>query len=182
MPHVNQSIAPGRLFWITGLSGAGKTTIGRALYDDLRRLKPSVVFLDGDVLRSVFGALHGHSGDERKKLALSYSNLCKLLTDQGFDVVCSTISLFREVHELNRSLISEYYEIFIDCDMEELVRRDQKGIYSKALKGELQDVIGVNLPYDRPTNCDLVIDNTCQDSLAPKIDMILKLTTRKGHP
>ncbi len=168
----------GTLYWITGLSGAGKTTIGKALYEHLRLLKLNVVFLDGDVLRSVFGTLHGHSVEDRKKLAQSYSNLCKMLTDQGIDVVCSTMSLFREVHVFNRSSIENYYEIFVECEMKELIMRDQKGIYSKALNGELNDVIGINLPYDHPENCDLVIDNTNKNSLQEKVQKILNLNNR----
>lgn len=166
----------GILYWITGLSGAGKTTIGKALYEHLKQEKPNVVFLDGDVLRSVFGTLHGHSLEDRKKLAKSYSSLCKMLTDQGMDVVCSTMSLFREVHEFNRLSIENYYEIFVDCDMQELIKRDQKGIYSKALKGEMNDVIGINMTYDKPENCDLVIDNTNKNNIQEKVLLILKLT------
>ncbi len=170
----------GTLYWITGLSGAGKTTIGKALYQHLKQQKPNVVFLDGDVLRSVFGTLHGHSVAERKALARSYSNLCKMLTEQGLDVVCATISLFREVHELNRATIQNYYEIFVECDMQELIRRDQKGIYSKALHGECDDVIGVTLPFDRPEQCDLILDNTVPDSVAGKIQKILQLPSKRG--
>lgn len=169
---------PGTLYWITGLSGAGKTTIGKALYDHLKRQKSNVVFLDGDVLREVFGTLYGHSIEERKNLAKSYSNLCRMLTEQGIDVICSTMSLFREVHEMNRSAIENYFEIFIECDMQELIRRDQKGIYSKALKGELSDVIGVNMAFDRPELCDLVIDNTIKNNLQEKVAAILNLRTR----
>ncbi|UFS72438.1 adenylyl-sulfate kinase [Geomonas sp. RF6] len=169
----------GTLYWITGLSGAGKTTIGKALYQELKTTRQHVVFLDGDVLRTVFGDLHGHTVEDRKKLAHSYANLCKMLTEQGIDVVCSTISLFREVHEFNRANIGKYLEIFVDCDFDELVRRDQKGIYSRALRGELKDIIGIDLPYDRPANCDLVIDNTLRDNLARKIEAILNLKERQ---
>ncbi len=166
---------PGSLYWITGLSGAGKTTIGKALYDQLKSQKPNVVFLDGDVLRSVFDALHGHSVEDRNQLARSYSNLCKILTDRGIDVVCSTISLFREVHEFNRSAIENYFEVFVECDMQELIRRDQKAIYSNAMKGKLSDVVGVNMPYDRPEYCDLVIDNTGKNNIQGKIKAILNI-------
>ena len=165
----------GTLFWITGLSGSGKSTIGRALYEELKRNKPNVVYLDGDTLRDIFGSQLGHSIEDRKKLAFGYSNLCKMLTNQGIDVICATMSLFREVHEYNRATILSYFEVFVDCDMQELVRRDQKGIYSKALNGELNDVIGVNLPYDRPEKCDLIIDNTNMGNIRLKINKILNL-------
>lgn len=167
------------LYWITGLSGAGKTTIGKALYAKLKENITTVVFLDGDKLREIFGALHGHSIEERKLLAHSYSNLCKMLTEQGINVVCATMSLFREVHEYNRQNIPNYFEIFVKCDMQELIRRDQKGLYTKALNGILNDVIGVNMPFDLPEHCDLVIDNTFPNSLSEKVEMIIQHTANK---
>lgn len=169
----------GNVYWITGLSGAGKTTIGKMLYHRLKSHKSNVVFLDGDTLRNVFGSDLGHSLEDRKKLAMSYSRLCKMLSDQGIEVVCATISLFKEVHDFNRQNIKNYYEIFIKCDMQELKKRDQKGIYSKALNGEMDNVIGINLPYDKPEKCDLVIDNTNQDSLDEKVEQIIQLVPRK---
>jgi len=168
----------GMVYWLTGLSGAGKTTIGKHLYARLKLIEPNVVFLDGDILRGVFGNNVGHSVEERKELALSYARLCKMLSDQGMDVVCATMSLFSEVHEFNRENIKRYVEVFIECDMDELKRRDQKGIYSRALKGELDNVVGVNLPYDRPKDCNLVIDNTSMDTLDEKVEKILGLSVK----
>ena len=169
----------GNVYWITGLSGAGKTTIGKRLYSRLKSLKPNVVFLDGDILRNVFGNQLGHSLEDRKKLAMSYSRLCKMLSEQDVDVVCATISLFKEVHDFNRKNIKNYYEIFIECEMQELKKRDQKGIYSKALIGEMDNVIGINISYDKPDKCDLVIDNTTKDSLNEKVEQIIELTAKK---
>lgn len=169
----------GTVYWITGLAGSGKTTIGKLLYRRLKSIKPNVVFLDGDTLREVFGNNSGHSLKKRKQLAMSYSRLCKMLSDQGIDVVCATISLFKEVHSFNRKNIAKYYEIFVECSMEELIERDQKGIYSKALKGEMDNVMGVNLPYDKPEECDLVIDNTRKGALAEKVKKIIKFIAKK---
>ena len=166
----------GTLYWITGLAGAGKSTIGRRLYERLKEQKPNVVFLDGDVLRNIFANPLGHSLDDRKTLALIYSNLCRMLVDQQIDVVCATMSLFKEVHSYNRKHMRRYYEIFVDCQIEELIRRDQKGIYSSATSGQLQHVVGIDIPYDRPENCDLVIDNTAKDNLESKVDRIISLS------
>jgi adenylylsulfate kinase len=85
------------------------------------------------------------------------------------------MSLYKEIHELNRKEIQNYFEVFIECDIEELIRRDQKEIYTQALKGERNDVVGINLPYDKPLKCDLIIDNTQQTKLEEKIETILKL-------
>jgi len=172
------SVEPGTVYWITGLSGAGKTTIACVLYQKLRQLKPNVVYLDGDTLRAVFGNDKGHSPEDRRSLALSYSRLCKMLAEQGIEVVCATISLFREVHEQNRQGIENYIEVSVDCELEELQRRDQKGLYSKAARGEIRNVMGVDLPYEKPESPDLIIDNTEPGSLEEKVAKILALKPR----
>src|SRR5947209_16343482 len=92
----------GTVFWITGLSGAGKTTVGRELWSRLRSAGRTAVFLDGDVLRDAISDDLGHSGDDRLRSARRNSRTCRLLADQGLDVVCSTISMFREVRQWNR--------------------------------------------------------------------------------
>lgn len=165
----------GNVYWITGLAGSGKTSIGRELYKRLKKLKPNVVLLDGDILREILGNSLGYSIEERKSLAMIYSRLCKALSEQGIDVICSVISLFKEVHKFNRENIKNYYEIFIECDMKELIKRDQKGIYSKAIRGKIKDVIGVDLTYDKPKKCDLVINNTKKNNLDKKVEKIIQV-------
>ena len=165
----------GIVFWITGLAGAGKTTIGRHLYKKLRKGCSNVIFLDGDILRGIFAKDAGHTIKERKKLALSYAHLCRMLSDQGIHVVIATISLFKEIHDYNRRNISRYYEIFIDCRMDELIKRDQKGIYSKAMAGKAKNVMGIHHSFDRPVKCHLVIDNSEKGGLKMKVASILSL-------
>src|SRR5580658_10619623 len=96
---------PGRVFWITGLSGAGKTTLGRELSSRLRVIGHPTVFLDGDALRSAIAEDLGHSADDRRRSAMRNARLCQLLAGQGADVVCATISLFHEVQRWNRENI-----------------------------------------------------------------------------
>jgi len=151
------AITAGRVFWITGLSGAGKSTVGRLLFALLRANHANVVFLDGDVLREVFGNDLGHSHADRMKSAMRNARLCKMLAEQGIDVVCATISLFRECQEWNRHNIRRYHEIFLRVPMQVLVERDQKSLYSRALRGETKDVMGINIPIEEPENPDLVL-------------------------
>ena len=147
------------LYWLTGLAGAGKTTIGRELYSLIKAKKSNVVFLDGDVLREVFGKNMDYSTNERIKIAFQYSRLCKLLTEQGIDVICATISMFKECWEWNRDNIPFYHEIYIRVPLDILIKRDQKQLYSRALNGEIQQVMGIDIPFDEPGKPDLIIDN-----------------------
>jgi len=164
-----------KLIWITGLSGSGKTTIGKEVYKKLKENHINTLFLDGDNFREILGNDLGHTPKDRLENAKRIHRMCKFLTSQDINVVCATMSLFKEIHDLNREEIKEYKEIFIECDIDELVKRDQKGIYSKALKGESISVAGVNADYDKPQDCELVIDNSKKENLGEKVEMILDI-------
>lgn len=164
-----------KLIWITGLSGSGKTTIGKAVYTQLKNKYINTIFLDGDTFREILGNDLTHTPKDRLENAKRIHRMCKFLVSQDINVVCATMSLYKEIHDLNRKEITNYFEIFVECNMDELIRRDQKGLYSKALKGERDDIVGVNLPYDMPKNCEIVIKNSEQNNLDEKVERILKL-------
>lgn len=149
----------GTVFWFTGLSGAGKTTVGRKFFELLRDHRPAAVFLDGDTLREVFGNDLGHSRESRVKSAMRNAKLCKMLAEQGIDVVCATISMFHECQEWNRANIAQYREIYLKVPMQVLIERDQKQLYSRAARGEVLEVMGVDLAADEPRTPDAVVDN-----------------------
>lgn len=148
----------GVVYWITGLSGAGKTTVGKLLTNKLKTKKSNVVFLDGDILRSVFGTQTGYTPKERLDLAMRYSRLCQMLAMQEIDVVCATISMFHEVRNWNRESIPNYKEVYLKAPIKLLIERDQKQLYSRALNGEINNVMGVDVPIEEPTNPDLIIN------------------------
>ncbi len=150
------------VYWITGLSGAGKTTIGKIFFEILHNDKKNVLFLDGDTLREVFGNDLGYSREDRFRCAMRYSRLCRLLAEQGQDVVICTISMFHEVREWNRQNIAKYKEIYIEVPMEVLWQRNQKGLYQSG-----SDVVGVDLETELPKNPDLVIRN--EGNITPQI-------------
>jgi adenylylsulfate kinase-like enzyme len=149
------------VLWITGLSGAGKSTLAKEVCKRLRAKGESVVMLDGDELREVFGAAatnaknHGREG--RLALAFQYAHLCRIIAGQGLTVVIATISLFREVHVWNRANLPEYFEVYLKVPVEELRRRDPKGIYRRFDAGELTDVAGLDLPIDEPEASDYIV-------------------------
>ena len=153
------SAQSGTVFWITGLSGAGKTTVGRELWSRLRSAGRAAVFLDGDVIRDAIADDLGHSGDDRRQSARRNSRTCRLLADQGLDVVCSTISMFHEVRRWNRENIVGYREIYLRVPMQELERRDPKGIYARARSDKPANVVGIDVPAEFPDAADVVLDN-----------------------
>ena len=150
------------IIWITGLSGAGKSTLAKHLVDLLRARGETVVFLDGDELREVFGATvaseANHGREARLALAMQYAKLCRVLSSQGLTVVIATISLFREIHEWNRTNLPGYFEVYLQVPLEELRRRDPKKIYRRFDAGELKYVAGLDLPVDLPESPDMIIE------------------------
>lgn len=144
-----------KVYWLTGLSGAGKTTIGKLLYEKLRENRSNVVFLDGDTLRQVFGDDLGYTRQDRLKSAMRNARLCKLLCEQGIDVVCCTISMFDSVRAWNRESIPGYVEVYIKVSMETLRQRDQKGLYSNS-DGV---VAGVDFTIEEPKQPDIILQN-----------------------
>lgn len=121
----------GILYWITGLAGAGKTTIGNRLFYELRKNNSNVILLDGDVLKNIVDDKLGYSDADRRKRAMKYALLCKTLTNQGMIVICCTIAMYDEVREYNRQYNKGYIEVFLDVPLSVLKQRDQKGMYSQ---------------------------------------------------
>lgn len=164
----------GRLYWVTGLSGAGKTTIGELLYQHLRQHYPNTVIFDGDALREAFGNDLGYSKEERFLCAMRYARLCRLLVEQGIHVVCCTISMFDEVREWNRLNIENYSEIYIEVPLHVLQERNQKGLYQGVKNGKAENVVGMDLELQLPKNPDVRLvnngektaDELCRELLA----------------
>ena len=151
----------GRVLWITGLSGSGKSTLATEVVGQLRALCNDVIRLDGDELREVFAAetinLQRHDRNGRLMLAMQYASLCRLLSMQGFTVVIATISMFREVYAWNRANVPGYFEVYLKVPIEELRRRDPKGIYRRFDAGDLLNVAGLDLPVDEPEQADFEV-------------------------
>lgn len=170
----------GTVYFFTGLSGAGKTTIGGLFYQQLHKRKPDAVLLDGDAVRKMLtdgGPLpfsaeasqalqraaneaQDYSYEGRLKGAWMLFRLCKELSDQGRDVVCCSICMYHAVRRWNRENISNYREIYIKASWETLYRRDQKNLYSSGTK----NVVGVDIPAEEPEHPDVVIQNDGEES------------------
>lgn len=149
------------VIWITGLSGAGKTTVGKHLVKKLRTDGKCVVHLDGDELRcALFSDITDspHSPINRLRIAYKYSALCEMLSKQGLIVVISTISLFHEIHKWNRDNILGYYEVYLDVPLNVLSSRNQKGLYKGYAIGHIDNICGLDIKSEFPTNPDLKIE------------------------
>ncbi len=147
------------VIWIIGLSGNGKTTLAKEVVSQVNQSKPNVVMLDGDIIREVWVKDLGHSLDDRRINADRISRLCQLLDIQGIHVVCAILSIFPESRLWNRQNIKNYYEVFIDTPIENLLDRDTKGIYKKFQEGKIQNVAGMDIDFPRPNSADLIIKN-----------------------
>lgn len=150
----------GRVIWITGLSGAGKTTVAQAAARCLRLKGMQPVVLDGDEVRDAVRDPHtGHDRVSRIANAYRICRLAKLLAEQGHLVLVATMSLFSEIHRWNREQLPNYLEVYLKVDWESLVARDARGLYSRLDHGNAHNIAGLDLDFDEPVEPDLVLEN-----------------------
>ena len=145
------------VLWITGLSGAGKTTVARLLIEKIKKFKP--IHLDGDKLRDILSInkKNTYSKKDRIKIGSIYSKFAKYLHDQENLVIVSVMALNNETFNWNKKNIRNYFEVFIDVPISVLKKRDPKGIYKKFSKGLIKNVAGLDLKFDKPKNSNLKI-------------------------
>ena len=161
----------GLVIWVCGLAGSGKSTIGFSLYEALKEKNPNIVYLDGDELRDLLGH-YDYDKQGRIEVALKRSKFAHFLSEQGLIVVVTTISMFEEVYIYNRKTLENYLEVYSKCDLDELKRRNQKGLYSGALEGKIKNVVGIDIAFDEP-RAEIVVDNNLQNNLEQKVENIL---------
>jgi adenylylsulfate kinase-like enzyme/ubiquinone/menaquinone biosynthesis C-methylase UbiE len=148
----------GAVVWITGYSGAGKTTAGKFVADALSRIGVSVFHFDGDEMRSVLGGKWGYTAAERQELAMVYARLASKMAENGVVVVCSVVAMFEGVREWNRKNCVNYLEIYLRVPVNILAERDTKGLYKKYLGTDNPESV-LSAEFEVPTRPDLVIDN-----------------------
>ena len=151
----------GVVAWLTGLPGSGKTTTANAAAERLRSLGYRVEVLDGDWVRRTINPDAGFTREERRRHLLRVAWIARLLARNGVIVLCSFVSPYREVRREVRRIVEEevpFIEVYVKCPLEECIRRDPKGLYAKALRGEIKHFTGVSDPYEPPESPDLVLD------------------------
>ena len=168
----------GKVIWITGLSGSGKTTVAKALKQGFTEYGIIPILLDGDVLRDILKDDDVKSGSYRRKdrikLSHKYSQLCKNLSSQGFTVIIATVSMFDEIYIWNRKNLTNYFEVYLNVPMKELIKRDPKNIYKNFYLGTISDVAGLDLKVDYPSKADLVVDFKSGHTPNKIADIIIK--------
>jgi adenylyl-sulfate kinase len=170
----------GFAIWLTGLSGAGKSTIADRLTRELQSLGRLTDVLDGDVVRTHLSKGLGFSREDRDTNIARIAFVCSLLVRHGAAVVSAAISPFAEARNDARKQIGDgFIEVYVRCGLDELVRRDVKGLYAKALRGEIEHFTGVSDPYEPPENPEIVID-TEKQTLDESVATILSYLKEHG--
>src|SRR5215208_291333 len=152
-------VGRGFTLWFTGLSGAGKTTISEIVGHELRNRFRKIEVLDGDIVRTNLSKGLGFSKEDRDTNILRIGFVAHLLSRNGVAVITAAISPYKDIRDQNRELIGDFVEVYVECSIPELTRRDVKGLYEKALKGEIQNFTGISDPYEAPEKPEVVVNS-----------------------
>jgi adenylylsulfate kinase len=152
----------GFTLWFTGLSGAGKSTLANLLAKELRERGHRVEILDGDEVRTNLSKGLGFSKEDRDTNIRRIGYVCNLLARNGVIAISAAISPYRDVRDEVRGLHQRFFEVFVRCTIDKLVERDVKGLYKKALAGEIKSFTGVSDPYEEPLKPELVVDSSTE--------------------
>jgi ATP sulfurylase/adenylyl-sulfate kinase len=173
-------MAKGVTVWFTGLSGSGKTTVATRVHEMLRARNIHAERLDGDVVRQSLTRDLGFSKEDRDKNIERVTFVAKLLTRNDTVVLTAFISPYRRMRDNARQEVGEFLEVFVRTPMEVLLERDVKGMYKKAMAGEIQNFTGVNDPYEEPLNPELVLD-TAKESIDESAARVVALLEERGY-
>lgn len=170
----------GFTLWFTGLSGSGKTTLAKALEPMLRDRGLKVERLDGDIVRQSLTRDLGFSKEDRDKNIERVTFVAKLLTRNDVAVLCSFISPYIERRNRSREEIGSFVECYVECPLETLIERDVKGLYEKALAGEIESFTGVSDPYEPPPNPEITVNSATQ-TVEESLEAIVRRLEELGY-
>ena len=152
----------GFTLWFTGLSGAGKSTVSEIILTRLRERGAKVELLDGDVVRTNLCKGLGFSKEDRDTNIRRIGFVCDLLSRNGVVAIAAAISPYRAIRDELRAKIGNFVEVYVHCPMDVLVARDVKGLYKKAMSGEIPQFTGVSDPYEPPVNPEIAVDSSSE--------------------
>src|SRR5258708_30083653 len=168
----------GFTLWLTGLSGAGKTTLAALLVAELRARDVPVEVRGGDEVRTNLSKGLGFSKEDRDTNIRRIGYVCRLLARNGVTAISAAISPYRDIRDEVRREHERFFEVYVRCPIEALVKRDVKGLYEKALRGEIQHFTGVDDPYEEPLNPELVLETSRESREASCRKLIEALEAR----
>lgn len=152
------------VIWVTGLSGAGKTTLCTTLYDRIKPAIPELVVLDGDVVRRAYGNDLTHSEEDRVRQVKRLRAMASVLAEQNLVVLVAVLYAHPDLLAWNRENLPNYFEVYLNVSLETVLERDDKGLYAAARRGEMDDVVGLDIPWHAPVAPDLQLNGDAGDS------------------
>ena len=168
------------VIWLTGPSGAGKTTLANALARRLRELGKSVEILDGDEIRRELYPNIGFSKEARELHNRVVIHMAHLLSRNGVFVIVSLISPYRSVREYAREKIRDFVEVYVYAPLEVRIQRDPKGLYAKAIRGEIKGLTGYDGVYEEPENPEVRVDSS-KMTVDEEVDAVLSVLRQRGY-
>lgn len=170
----------GLILWFTGLSGAGKSTLANAAAEELRRRGHLVEILDGDEVRTNLSKGLGFSKEDRDTNIRRIGYVCRLLARNGVIAISAAISPYRAVRDEVRASHEDFFEVFARCPIDKLVERDVKGLYRKALAGEIKGFTGIDDPYEEPLTPELIVE-TDRETVNESLTRLLARLEELGY-
>jgi adenylyl-sulfate kinase len=170
----------GLILWFTGLSGAGKSTLANAAAEALRERGHRVEILDGDEVRTNLSKGLGFSKEDRDTNIRRIGYVCRLLARNGVIAISAAISPYRAVRDEIRAAHDRFFEVYVRCPIDKLVERDVKGLYRKALAGEIKGFTGIDDPYEEPLNPELIVE-TDRETVAESLSRLLARLEEAGY-
>jgi adenylyl-sulfate kinase len=170
----------GYTVWFTGLPSSGKSTLARVLKDEIEKKNRHVEILDGDEVRLRLSKGLGFSKEDRDENIRRISYVAKLITRCGAVAVTCAISPYKSIRQEARQEIGDFIEVFVDCDLDKCIERDVKGLYKKALSGEIKNFTGISDPYEKPDNPEVTV-NTSSETIEQSLQKIVSGLTKLGY-
>ena len=173
-------MAKGFTVWFTGMSGSGKSTLAEKLQPELLERGLNVEILDGDIIRTNLSKGLGFSAEDRDINIRRVGFVCNLLTRNGVAAIAACISPYTAIRDENRAMIGNFVEVYCQAPIEKLIERDPKGLYKKALAGEIKGFTGIDDPYEEPEKAEVIV-HTAEESVDDSLAKILKTLELMGY-
>ncbi|MEW6732612.1 MAG: adenylyl-sulfate kinase [Acidobacteriota bacterium] len=170
----------GFTLWFTGLSGAGKSTLANIIQEELCKRSLRVEILDGDVVRTNLSKGLGFSKEDRDTNIRRIGFVCHLLSRNGVAAISAAISPYRAIRNEVREMIGDFVEVYVRCPLEVCAKRDVKGLYAKAMAGEIPVFTGVSDPYEEPLNPEVIVDSSIE-AIDQSVHKILTKLEEMGY-